>query len=268
MSDEQKLKNILRASANNGDFVRHGRQNLGKIPGAIENRNTGIFGKITKEDLGQQLSLKQILEQEKSILELLERDSQHKQLLQSNRLDLKDVQERQQRIINLLISQQRGNNDDQIDSSIVNSGNNLYNPEEKTAAEETFLSTVEDLGESGKQFQVEKLIQIPIVEQLSGKVSPREGQFLQISPYKLGKNLRNNVGPSFQVVQVADKSSEEVNNKGALMLIQQNGQQTAEIYGNEEVNVQQKVENLSGDNDSVETFSVEERDALNTAMPS
>lgn len=57
------------------------------------------------------------------------------------------------------------------------------------------------------------------------------------------------------------------------MLIQQNGQQTAEIYGNEETDVEQKmnpqIRDLSNDNDSYEyTVGFEENDVLNSTTPS
>ncbi|CAK5094084.1 unnamed protein product [Meloidogyne enterolobii] len=246
ISDEQRLKNVLlRASGRNGvdssmsfktSMIRpllSRLQNLGKFPATTENRNTGIFGKTTNEALSQQLSLKQILEQEKIILELLERDSQRKQLLRSNRLDLKDLQEKQQRILNLLIQQQQ-NNDDQLDSSIGTSGKGFYNPDETPTADQFILSSAEDFG-SKKPFQGGK-IQNPISDQPSGRVSPREDQLqlLQISPYILGKNLLNNVGSTFQVLKVPGNVIKSLEDKDALMLIQQNGQQTAEIYGNEE----------------------------------
>uniref|UniRef100_A0A915N7Z1 Uncharacterized protein n=1 Tax=Meloidogyne javanica TaxID=6303 RepID=A0A915N7Z1_MELJA len=284
ISDEQKLKNaLLRASGRNGDDspmsfktplikpLLSRLQNLGKFQ-ATESRNIGIFGKTTNEALSQQFSLKQILEQEKIILELLERDSQRKQLLRSNRLDLKDLQEKQQRILNLLIQQQQ-NNDDQIDPSIGTSGKSFYNPDETPTAEQFILSSAEDFGFK-KPFQGGK-IQNPTSEQPVGRVSPREDQLqlLQISPYILGKNLLNNVGSTFQVLKVPGNVIKSLEDKDALMLIQQNGQQTAEIYGNEETDVEQKmnpqIRDLSNDNDSYEyTVGFEENDVLNTTTPS
>uniref|UniRef100_A0A914LKL2 Uncharacterized protein n=2 Tax=Meloidogyne incognita TaxID=6306 RepID=A0A914LKL2_MELIC len=285
ISDEQKLKNVLlRASARNGDDspmsfktplikpLLSRLQNLGKFQVTTENRNTGTFGKTTNEALSQQLTLKQILEQEKIILELLERDSQRKQLLRNNRLDLKDLQEKQQRILNLLIQQQQ-NNDDQIDSSIGTSAKSFYNPDEIPTADQLILSSAEDFG-SKKPFQGGK-IQNPISDQPSGRVSPREDQLqlLQISPYILGKNLLNNVGSTFRVLKVPGNVIKSLEDKDALMLIQQNGQQTAEIYGNEETDVEQKmnpqIRDLSNDNDSYEyTVGFEENDVLNSTTPS
>ncbi|KAF7636553.1 hypothetical protein Mgra_00003942 [Meloidogyne graminicola] len=227
---------------------------------AITARNTGIFDKIPNQEILQQLTLRQVLQQEKSILELLKRNSIRNQLVRSNSIDLKNIQEEQQRLINFLINQQRLNNNGRVNSLDESLFLNSELPEQSS------FSSVEDKSHSvplqiGKIFRVENRKNVlPISKQQYLIAPPRSDKFnsLQISPDKsftFGENMINDVEPH------PEASSENFElNKGDLMLFQQNGQQTADIYENEKI----KVEDMSNSHGiTIADDSIESSDLSN-----